>query len=257
MRNNNSRKNKNEEFQDQVEGRNSVLELLDSDRDINKIFIERGEKHGSINKIIVKAREKKVVIVEVDRQKLNKMAQTENHQGVIAIVPPFNYCEVKDILDEAYRKNEKPFIIILDGIEDPHNLGAIIRTVEAFHVEGIIIKKHHQAPINATVAKVSTGAIANVKIMQVTNLTQTLIDLKEKGFWIVAAEAYQGVDYQTMDYQMPLVLVVGSEGFGISRLVKEQADFNVFIPMQGKVNSLNVSVATAILLAHIQTHKGQ
>ena len=106
MRNNNSRKNKNEEFQDQVEGRNSVLELLDSDRDINKIFIERGEKHGSINKIIVKAREKKVVIVEVDRQKLNKMAQTENHQGVIAIVPPFNYCEVKDILDEAYRKNE-------------------------------------------------------------------------------------------------------------------------------------------------------
>ena len=245
------------EFNDQVEGRNAVLELLESGRDINKIYVSEGERHGSINKIIAIAKERKIVINEIGKTKLNQMAQTENNQGVIAIVPPFDYCDIDDILQVAKQRNEKPFILILDGIEDPHNLGAIIRTVEAFHVEGIIIKKHHQAPINATVAKVSTGAIANVKIMQVTNLTQTLIDLKEKGFWIVAAEAYQGVDYQTMDYQMPLVLVVGSEGFGISRLVKEQADFNVFIPMQGKVNSLNVSVATAILLAHIQTHKGQ
>ena len=184
MRNNNSRKNKNEEFQDQVEGRNSVLELLDSDRDINKIFIERGEKHGSINKIIVKAREKKVVIVEVDRQKLNKMAQTENHQGVIAIVPPFNYCEVKDILDEAYRKNEKPFILILDGIEDPHNLGAIIRTAETAGVHGIIIPKRRACNVNSTVYKVASGAVEHMKIARVNNLNDEIKYLKDNDVWV-------------------------------------------------------------------------
>jgi len=144
---------------------------------------------------------------------------------------------------------ERPVILMLDGIEDPHNLGAIIRSAEAFQIDAIIIGKHNCVPVNATVAKVSTGALANVDIIQVTNLTKTLIDLKKKGFWVVEAEANQGVDYASLDYQMPLVLVVGSEGFGISRLVKEQSDYNVFIPMYGKVNSLNVSVATAILLA--------
>lgn len=126
---------------DQIEGRNSVLELLESDRDINKIFIAKGERHGSINKIIAKAKQRKIVIVEVERQKLNAISQTENHQGVIAIVPPFNYCEVEDILEEAKAKNEEPFIIILDGIEDPHNLGSIIRTAETAGVHGIIIPK--------------------------------------------------------------------------------------------------------------------
>lgn len=126
---------------DQIEGRNSVLELLESDRDINKIFIARGERHGSINKIIAKAKERKIVIVEVERQKLNAISETENHQGVIAIVPPFNYCEVEDILEEAKLKNEDPFILILDGIEDPHNLGSIIRTAETAGVHGVIIPK--------------------------------------------------------------------------------------------------------------------
>lgn len=130
---------------DQIEGRNSVLELLESDRDINKIFIAKGEKHGSINKIIAKAKQRKIVIVEVERQKLNAISQTENHQGVIAIVPPFNYCEVEDILEEAKEKNEEPFIIILDGIEDPHNLGSIIRTAETAGVHGIIIPKRRAA----------------------------------------------------------------------------------------------------------------
>ena len=141
----NSKKNienkENESFEDQIEGRNSVLELLESDKDINKIFVEKGEKHGSINKIIAIAKEKRIVIVEVDRNKLNQMSQSENHQGVIAIVPPFNYCEVEDIINEAKNRNEKPFILILDSIEDPHNLGAIIRTAETAGVHGIIIPK--------------------------------------------------------------------------------------------------------------------
>ena len=140
---------------------------------------------------------------------------------------------------------------MLDGVEDPHNVGAIIRTCEAFSVDGIIIPKFNSCQINATVAKVSTGALANVKIAQVTNLTQTLKELKNNGFWVYAAEAFNSQNYETLDYKSPVVLVVGSEGFGISRLVKEQADFNIKIAMSGKVNSLNVSVATAILVSHI------
>ena len=155
---------KEESFSDQIEGRNSVLELLESGKDINKIFIEKGEKHGSINKIIGIAKDRKIVIVEVDRNKLNQMAQTENPQGVIAIVPPFNYCEVDDILNEAKSKNEAPFILILDGIEDPHNLGAIIRTAETAGVHGIIIPKRRACSVNSTVYKVASGAVEHVKI---------------------------------------------------------------------------------------------
>ena len=251
MRNNNSRKNKNEEFQEQVEGRNSVLELLDSDRDINKIFIERGEKHGSINKIIAKAREKKVVIVEVDRQKLNKMAQTENHQGVIAIVPPFNYCEVKDILDEAYRKNEKPFILILDGIEDPHNLGAIIRTAETAGVHGIIIPKRRAATVNSTVAKVSAGAVEYMKIARVNNINETINYLKENDIWICGTDINTDKYYYNENFTCGIGIVIGSEGFGMSRLVKENCDFLVKIPMKGKITSLNASVSAGIIMYEV------
>ena len=141
MRREEKRVNNNEAFQDQIEGRNSVLELLESNKDVNKIFVEKGEKHGSINKILAIAREKRIVVVEVEKNKLNQMAQSENHQGVIAIVPPFNYCEVSDILKVAEERNEAPFILILDSIEDPHNLGAIIRTAETAGVHGIIIPK--------------------------------------------------------------------------------------------------------------------
>ena len=141
MRREEKRVNNNEAFHDQIEGRNSVLELLESDKDVNKIFVEKGEKHGSINKILAIAREKRIVVVEVEKNKLNQMAQSENHQGVIAIVPPFNYCEVSDILKVAEERNEAPFILILDSIEDPHNLGAIIRTAETAGVHGIIIPK--------------------------------------------------------------------------------------------------------------------
>lgn len=251
MRNNNSRKNKNEEFQDQVEGRNSVLELLDSDRDINKIFIERGEKHGSINKIIAKAREKKVVIVEVDRQKLNKMAQTENHQGVIAIVPPFNYCEVKDILDEAYRKNEKPFILILDGIEDPHNLGAIIRTAETAGVHGIIIPKRRACNVNSTVYKVASGAVEHMKIARVNNLNDEIKYLKDNDVWVYGTAVEASKYYYEENLTGAIAIVIGNEGKGMSNLVKENCDVLLKIPMKGKISSLNASVSAGIVMYEV------
>lgn len=251
MRNNNSRKNKNEEFQDQVEGRNSVLELLDSDRDINKIFIERGEKHGSINKIIAKAREKRVVIVEVDRQKLNKMAQTENHQGVIAIVPPFNYCEVKDILDEAYRKNEKPFILILDGIEDPHNLGAIIRTAETAGVHGIIIPKRRACNVNSTVYKVASGAVEHMKIARVNNLNDEIKYLKDNDVWVHGTAVEASKYYYEENLTGAIAIVIGNEGKGMSNLVKENCDVLLKIPMKGKISSLNASVSAGIVMYEV------
>ena len=164
----------NEEYQDQVEGRNAVLELLESGKDINKILIAKGEKHGSINKIIALAKENKIIIAEVEKNKLNQISQTQNNQGVIAIVPPFNYCEVEDILEKAKTKNEPPFILILDGIEDPHNLGAIIRTAETAGVHGIIIPKRRAASVNSTVSKVSAGAVQYMKIARVNNLNETI-----------------------------------------------------------------------------------
>lgn len=242
---------RNEGFQDQVEGRNSVLELLDSDRDINKIFIERGEKHGSINKIIAKAREKKVVIVEVDRQKLNKMAQTENHQGVIAIVPPFNYCEVKDILDEAYRKNEKPFILILDGIEDPHNLGAIIRTAETAGVHGIIIPKRRACNVNSTVYKVASGAVEHMKIARVNNLNDEIKYLKDNDVWVHGTAVEASKYYYEENLTGAIAIVIGNEGKGMSNLVKENCDVLLKIPMKGKISSLNASVSAGIVMYEV------
>ena len=160
--------NKNMNFDDQVEGRNSVLELLESGKDINKIFVARGEKQGSINKIIGKAKYSKVVLVETDKRKLDEMSQTGNHQGVIAIVPPFEYCDVDDILNVAKEKNEDPFVIILDGIEDPHNLGAIIRTAETAGAHGVIIPKRRAVGVNSTVNKSSAGAVEYMKVARVT-----------------------------------------------------------------------------------------
>lgn len=242
---------RNEGFQDQVEGRNSVLELLDSDRDINKIFIERGEKHGSINKIIAKAREKRVVIVEVDRQKLNKMAQTENHQGVIAIVPPFNYCEVKDILDEAYRRNEKPFILILDGIEDPHNLGAIIRTAETAGVHGIIIPKRRACNVNSTVYKVASGAVEHMKIARVNNLNDEIKYLKDNDVWVHGTAVEASKYYYEENLTGAIAIVIGNEGKGMSNLVKENCDVLLKIPMKGKISSLNASVSAGIVMYEV------
>ena len=238
-------------FQDQIEGRNSVLELLETEKDINKIFIEKGEKHGSINKIIGIAKDRKVVIVEIEKTKLNQMAQTDNHQGVIAIVPPFDYCEVEDILNEAKRKNEKPFIMILDVIEDPHNLGSIIRTAETAGVHGIIIPKRRACMVNSTVYKVASGAVEHMKIARVNNITDTINYLKENDIWIYGTEMEAKKYYYNENLTGAVAIVIGSEGFGMSRLVKENCDVLLKIPMKGTITSLNASVSAGIVMYEV------
>ena len=210
-----------EEYNDQVEGRNAVLELLESGRDINKILVANGEKHGSIHKILAIAKERKIIVTEIEKNKLNQIAQTPNNQGVIAIVPPYDYCEVEDILDEAKRKNEKPFILILDGIEDPHNLGSIIRTAETAGVHGIIIPKRRAASVNSTVSKVSAGAVEYMKIARVNNINETIRYLKEQDVWICGTDMDTDTIYTKQDYKMPIAIVIGSEGLRMRRLVKE------------------------------------
>lgn len=244
----NSKKNETEEFNDQIEGRNAVLELLESGKDINKIYITKGEKHGSITKIIAKAKERRIVIVEVEREKINQMAQTENAQGVIAIVPPFDYCEVEDILNEAKTKNEKAFILILDGIEDPHNLGSIIRTAETAGVHGIIIPKRRAAAVNSTVVKTSAGATNFMKIARVNNINETIKYLKENDVWIYGTDMETNKMYYDEDLTGNIAIVIGSEGFGMSKLVKENCDFLIKIPMKGKITSLNASVSAGIVM---------
>lgn len=240
-----------EEYNDQVEGRNAVLELLESGRDINKILVANGEKHGSIHKILAIAKERKIIVTEIEKNKLNQIAQTPNNQGVIAIVPPYDYCEVEDILDEAKRKNEMPFILILDGIEDPHNLGSIIRTAETAGVHGIIIPKRRAASVNSTVSKVSAGAVEYMKIARVNNINETIRYLKEKDIWICGTDMDTNTIYTNQDYKMPIAIVIGSEGFGMSRLVKENCDFLVKIPMKGKITSLNASVSAGIIMYEV------
>ena len=190
---------KEKKYDDQIEGRNSVLELLESGKDINKIFIEKGEKHGSIHKIIAIAREKRIIIVEKEKRKMQEMAQTQNYQGVIAIVPPFEYYEIEDILEEANRKKEDPFVLILDGIEDPHNLGSIIRTAETAGVHGVIIPKRRAATVNSTVNKVSAGAVEHMKIARVNNITDAINKLKENGLWICGTDLNTDKYYYDQD----------------------------------------------------------
>ncbi len=236
------------EFDDQVEGRNAVLELLESGKDINKIFVEKGEKHGSIHKIIAIAKERRIIIVEKEKRQMQEMAQNQNYQGVIAIVPPFEYCEIEDILEEAEKRNEDPFVLILDGIEDPHNLGSIIRTAETSGVHGIIIPKRRAAAVNSTVAKTSAGAVEYMKIARVTNISDAIDKLKRAGLWICGTDINTEKYYYNQDLTGPIGIVIGNEGSGMSEKVRKNCDFLVKIPMKGKVTSLNASVSTGIVI---------
>ena len=227
-------------------GKNTIDSYIES-KSIIEVFIAN---NFSDEKILKKLRQNNIKVSVKDKNLLDKITQNGKHQGIVASIKKIEYSSLADILNAA-KKKQYPLIVALDGVEDPHNVGAIIRTCEAFSVDGIIIPKNNCCPVNATVAKVSTGAIANVNIAMVTNLTQTLKELKNNGYWVYAAEAFNSQPYEALDYKSKTVLVVGSEGYGISRLVKEQADFNIKIEMSGKVNSLNVSVATAILVSHI------
>ena len=235
-------------FDDQIEGRNSVLELLESGKDVNKIFVTRGEKHGSINKILGIAKERKIIVVEKDKKQMDEMAQEENYQGVIAIVPPFEYVEISDILEVAKERNEDPFVIVLDGIEDPHNLGSIIRTAETAGVHGVIIPKRRAVSVNSTVNKASAGAVEHMKIARVTNISDAIEELKKAGLWVCGTAVDTNKYYYNQDLTRALAIVIGNEGKGIGEKVKKNCDFLVKIPMKGKVQSLNASVSTGIVV---------
>ena len=231
-----------------IEGRNPVIEILKSGRDVDKILVAKGSKEGSINKIIAMAKDKKIPVQEVDRRKLDQMAESDNHQGVMAYVAAYEYADLNAILDELEAKEENPFLIICDEINDPHNLGSILRTANATGAHAVIIPKRRSVGLTAVVAKTSAGAIEYTPVCKVTNLTQTMKMLQDRGIWIVGAD----MDGENYHYQQDmlgkLAIVVGSEGKGMSRLVKENCDFLVRIPMMGDVTSLNASVAASVLM---------
>ncbi len=237
--------------EDIIEGRNPVMEALKSDREIDKIFIQKGERHGSIIKVISIAKEKRIVIIEAERQKLDTMSVTGAHQGVIAFAATQKYVSVEEIITAAKNKGEKPFIIIVDEVTDPHNLGAIIRTADAVGAHGVIIPQRRSVGLSAVVAKASAGAVEYVPVAKAVNLARTIDELKQKGIWIAGADISGEKTYYETDLSGAIGLVIGSEGTGISRLIKEKCDFLVNIPMKGKISSLNASVAGAILMYEI------
>lgn len=237
-----------------VTGRNAVRELIKSGGEIEKILVSSRE--GSVSVIIAEARKKNIPVINADSQKLDHLSGGIPHQGIAAFVSAKEYVSVDDILLFAEKKGEKPFILIADGIEDPHNLGAIIRCAECSGVHGVIIPKRHSVGITQTVVKASAGAIWHMNVARVTNIARTVDYLKEKGVWIFSAEA-GGQPFNEVDFDTSCAVVFGSEGFGVSRLVKDKSDYIVSIPMYGKVNSLNVSTAASVILcdAAMKKHK--
>lgn len=233
-----------------VAGRNAVKELLAGERDIEKIYVQSGEREGSINVLVAAALERKIPLIEVDKGKLDRMCGGARHQGIIAIAAEQNYSTVEEILAYAEELGEPPFVVLLDGVEDPHNFGAIIRSAECMGAHGIIIPKRRAVGLTPTVAKSSAGAIAHMRVAKVVNLSVIIDELKEKGLWFYAADMGGNAAYAT-DMKGAVGIVLGSEGDGISRLVKEKCDFTVSIPLYGKVNSMNVSCAAAVILAEV------
>lgn len=236
---------------DKIEGRNPVIELLSGGRDIDKILVQKGEKNGSIKKIISLAKKNGIVIQEVLRNKLDDVSETGAHQGVIAYAAVLEYASIDDIFEYAVKKGEDPFIIILDGINDPHNMGSIIRTANAAGVHGVIIPKRRSVGINATVAKTSAGAVEHMLVARVTNISRTIKELQEKGIWIIGMDVSGDKNIFEADLKGPVGLVIGSEGQGMNRLVKESCDFLYKIPMLGQIQSLNASVAAGVVMYEI------
>ena len=237
-------------------GRNAVKELLSSGRDIEKVYILSGDLEGSVNQLIGIVSERKLPIHEVDRQKLDTICCGGNHQGIVAIASERNYSTVDEILAYAEERGEKPFVIILDGVEDPHNLGALIRSAECSGAHGVIIPKRRAVGLTSTAAKASAGAVEHMRVAKVTNLATTIDELKERGLWLYAADM-DGKSYYDTDFSGGVGVVMGSEGFGISRLVKEKCDFVVSIPLYGNVNSLNVSCAGAIIMTEVARQRNR
>lgn len=237
-----------------ISGRNAVKELLSSGRDIEKLYVQSGEREGSVNLILGIAAERKIPIMEVDRTKLDYLSAGERHQGVVAVAAERNYYSIDEIIEYAASKGEEPLIVVLDGVEDPHNMGAIIRSAECLGAHGVIIPKRRSVGLTTTVAKASAGAVEYMRVAKVTNMASAIDELKERGLWIYAADMGDAKYYET-DMTGPCAVVLGSEGFGISRLVKEKCDFVVSIPMCGGVNSMNVSCAAAVILADVRRQR--
>lgn len=231
-----------------VEGRNAVIELLKSNRTINKVLISRGDKQGSIYEIIKLAKEKKIVVTEVDRSKLDSISETKHHQGVIAFASPVEYKTLDDILEIAKSKNEDPFILIADEIEDPHNLGALIRTAEIAGCHGLVIPKRRSALVTEVVTKVSCGATEYLPIARVNNINEAIRELKENGVWVVGTDGSADKLYYEQDFKGSIAIIIGSEGRGMNKLTMQNCDFLVKIPMFGHITSLNASVSGGIVL---------
>lgn len=229
-----------------IYGKNPIMEALKG-ASVYKIYMLNGHKD---QKIFDLCKRNQIPLEFVDKKEFDKKVGKVVHQGVMAYIENYRYYSIDEILN-SIQPGKQPLLLMLDGLEDPHNLGAILRTCDAVGVDGVIIGKNRSVGLNATVAKVSTGAIHHVKVAQVTNLTRTLEDLKKKSLWVVGCELENSQDYRSVDYNMPTVLVIGSEGFGMSRLVKKSCDINVVLPMEGHVNSLNASVAASVLLYQV------
>lgn len=231
-----------------VEGRNAVIELLKSDRTVNKIMVARGDRQGSVNEILKLAKQNRIIVTEVDRNKLDTLSETKHHQGVIAFVAPIEYKDVDYILNVAKERGEEPFILIADEIEDPHNLGALIRSAEVAGCHGVIIPKRRAVAVTEVVSKVSVGATEYMPIARVNNINDTIRELKDKGVWIVGTDGSADTIYYKQDLTGPIAIVVGSEGRGMNKLTMKNCDFLVKIPMMGKITSLNASVSGGIVL---------
>lgn len=233
-----------------IEGKNAVLEAFRSGKTIDRLFVQEGPAEGTVNTILREAKKTDAVISFVKKERLDQMSETGKHQGVIAYAAAYEYAEVSDILEAAKKKGEPPFLVLLDGIEDPHNLGAIIRTANLAGAHGIIIPKRRAVGLTATVAKTSAGAINYTPVAKVTNLVQTMEELKKAGIWFVCADMGGEVMYR-QNLTGPIGLVIGNEGEGVSRLVREKCDFVTAIPMKGDIDSLNASVAAGVLMYEI------
>lgn len=240
-----------EQQSEMICGKNPVLEALRAGREINKIFIAEGVKKTGVNELLDLARERGVLVQFVPKKKVEQLANNDNHQGIVAAVAAYDYAELEDIFSAAHAKGEDPFILLLDELEDPHNLGSIMRTADAVGVHGIIIPKRRAVGLTSVVAKASTGAIEHVPVVRVNNLSQTVDTLKERGIWIAGTDAKKSVDYRKMDATLPLAVIIGSEGKGMSRILKDKCDFLYHLPMVGHVTSLNASVAAALLMYEV------
>ncbi len=236
------------ENEGQIEGRNALTEALRSGRTIDKVFVAAGETDRARQRLAAQAKEAGAVVVPVDRRKLDMMSTSHSHQGVIALVAAREYFSVDDILEEAYSRGEQPLIVICDELSDPHNLGAILRSAECAGAHGVIIPKRRSVGLTAVVAKASAGAVEYMKVARVTNIASTMDELKEKGVWIYGTAAEGSVPMYQADLKGAAAIVIGSEGEGMSRLVREKCDVTVHIPMKGRISSLNASAAASILL---------